>query len=122
MKRRLWLDYSRALACVLVAVGHLLMSFEGSIIAGDSVVASFFVQTIYHFHVYIFFFCSGFLFQLTFEQCWDKKVYIRKKINRCLDFAVPYIVFSFVTLCSVGTLLATSNTTLSRKGTRTSRE
>lgn len=94
--RTLYLDYSRAFACILVVLGHLLLSFQD---AGfiDNVYASFFRKAIYHFHVYIFFFCSGFLFQKSFSQCADTKVYFKKKLIRCSDFAITYIIFSFIT-------------------------
>jgi fucose 4-O-acetylase-like acetyltransferase len=36
MKREEWIDYARALACMLVALGHLVMSFEdANIVSGN---------------------------------------------------------------------------------------
>lgn len=91
-----YLDYSRAFACILVVIGHLLMSFQD---AGfiDNIFASFFRKTIYHFHVYVFIFCSGYLFQKSFTKYTDKRTYFKEKIIRCLDFAVTYVIFTFIT-------------------------
>lgn len=55
-----------------------------------------FVQIIYHFHVPVFFFCSGFLFQHSFSCCSDKKEYSLKKGLRLLDLIIPYILFTLV--------------------------
>ena len=80
MKRELWLDYSRAFACILVAVGHLLMSFKDAGIISENIFVDFLISFIYLFHVYVFFFCSGYLFQKSFEKQKTKKEY-RK--NEC---------------------------------------
>lgn len=96
-KRESWLDYLRAFACVLVALGHLVMSFQEAAIIKNSMLASVFIQVIYHFHVYIFFFCSGYLFQSSFSKCACKTEYYRKKLVKCFDFILVYILFSGVT-------------------------
>ena len=54
--REPWLDYLRAFACILVALGHLLMSFQDAHIIQKGWPASIFIELIYCFHVYIFFF------------------------------------------------------------------
>jgi len=96
VNREIWLDYIRAFACALVTLGHLANSFIDAQIVTDTGFLSAFVQIIYHFHVYIFFFCSGYLFQAHSHQV-DNKTIWRKKAARSLDFAVPYVVFSFIT-------------------------
>lgn len=97
MEREVWLDYSRAVACFLVAMGHLFMSFIDSGIIKDNIYMHFFIQTIYYFHVYIFFFCSGYLYQKTFIKCVDIRTFITKKWRRILDIFVPYLFFTAVT-------------------------
>ena len=97
MKRELWLDYSRAFACLLVAVGHLVMSFQDSVVLGENAFASCFIDFLYYFHVYIFFFCSGYLFQYGFSKIQDAKKRIQKRAFRCIDFAVTYVIFSVIT-------------------------
>lgn len=96
-KREVWLDYLRAFACALVSLGHLFRSFQDAAILQDSVLASFFDQVIYHFHVYIFFFCSGFLFQRSFFKCSGKRECLKKRFQKCLDFVIVYILFSGIT-------------------------
>lgn len=96
-KREIWLDYLRAFACILVSLGHMFMSFQEAAIIRDSILVSCFVEIIYHFHVYIFFFCSGYLFQKSFLKHVEKRTYIAKKLVKCLDFIIIYILFSGIT-------------------------
>ena len=95
-EREVWVDYLRAFACVLVALGHLFMSFQESSIR-DTLFISYIVDTIYHFHVYIFFFCSGYLVQKSFQQHADCSQFVKYKLIRCLDFMIVYVLFSGVT-------------------------
>lgn len=97
MERKLWLDYLRAIACILVTLGHLLKSFLESNIICENVVISFFIQIIHHFHVYIFFFVSGYLFQQKYQIIVKEKEFCKYRIIRCFDFFIPYVVFSFIT-------------------------
>lgn len=55
-----------------------------------------FVQVIYHFHVALFFFASGYLFQRSAERCATLKAYGRKKLLRLVDLVIPYIIFSVI--------------------------
>ena len=93
--RESWLDYLRAFACILVTLGHLLMSFQDAHIIQQGLAVSIFVELIYCFHVYIFFFCSGFLFQnKTLKSSKEIHTY---KIERSINFIILYVVFSGVT-------------------------
>ncbi len=89
--REYWIDYLRALACVLVTIGHLLMSFQEADIIGDKMVVPTFINLIYCFHVYIFFFCSGYLFQTK----QPKTCFYR--IEKCVNFLCLYIIFTGIT-------------------------
>lgn len=95
-KRELWLDYLRAFACILVTLGHLLMSFQSSGIR-DTMLMSYAIDTFYHFHVYIFFFCSGYLLQKSFERSGAGKSFAGNRLLRCLEFLIVYIIFTGVT-------------------------
>lgn len=95
-EREIWLDYLRAFACILVCIGHLLMSFQESLI-GDPAPVSYVIETIYHFHVYLFFFASGYLMQKSFRKQDDPKGYFGKKLLRCADFLIVYVLFTAVT-------------------------
>lgn len=95
-KREIWLDYLRVFACVLVCMGHLLMGFQDAKIMTHDVF-SFAVDFIYRFHVYIFFFCSGYLQQKSFEGYGDRKAFLKNKIIRAADFLIVYVIFTGVT-------------------------
>lgn len=93
--REPWLDYLRAFACILVALGHLLMSFQDAHIIQKGWPASIFIELIYCFHVYIFFFCTGYLFQNR-KQKAIREIFAYKT-ERSADFLVLYVVFSGIT-------------------------
>lgn len=95
-EREIWLDYLRAFACILVSLGHLFLSFQEASIR-DTQLISYGIDLIYHFHVYIFFFCSGYLLQKSFQRYADRKLFVRDKILRSLEFLIVYILFSGVT-------------------------
>lgn len=91
-----WVDYTKLLAIVLVAVGHLAQSLVKSSLAGDTAAYVYFDSIIYSFHVNLFFICSGFLYQrLTKKQ--DLKGYAQNVLKKLVSFGVPYFVFSVVT-------------------------
>ncbi|SDI72445.1 Acyltransferase family protein [Pseudobutyrivibrio sp. 49] len=95
MKREYWLDNLRAFACILVVIGHLLRGLIPVINLPNESYFKLFVDFIYYFHVYIFFFCSGFLFERVYSNMENEKYY-RKKAIRILDLLVPYFFFSTV--------------------------
>ncbi len=95
MKREYWLDNLRAFACILVVIGHLLRGLIPALDLPNENYFSLFVDFIYYFHVYIFFFCSGFLFERVYSNL-EKGTYYRKKAVRILDLLVPYFIFSTV--------------------------
>lgn len=92
-----WLDYLRAFACILVTVGHLLMSFQESHIIHDGWIVPTFIDLIYCFHVYIFFFCSGYLFQARSPVEYSKSHIYIYKLEKCINFLILYILFSGIT-------------------------
>ena len=93
--REIWLDYLRAFACILVTLGHLLMSFQDAHIIQQGKAVSLFVELIYCFHVHIFFFCSGYLFQSrTHKSLKEIRTY---KIERSINYLILYVVFSGIT-------------------------
>lgn len=95
--RETWLDYSRAYACILVTVGHLIMGLLEAAIIPEPSWASAFVDFIYLFHVYIFFFCGGYLFQHKAVKWTTTGEMLRYKAVRCFDLLVPYVFFTAVT-------------------------
>ena len=95
--RNYWLDYLRAFACVLVTLGHLLMSFQDLEMLPHSGIVNDFIRLIYCFHVYIFFFCSGYLFQCNKSNSLSSKKVMVYRIEKCINFLILYVLFSGIT-------------------------
>lgn len=92
-----WVDQVKLAACALVALGHLMQSFrQTGMIESGSRTYDCFMETIYLFHVPVFFFCSGYLQQVaTRISGWgDWRGHAWKKL---LNIGVPYLVFSMAT-------------------------
>ena len=74
-KREVWVDNIKVFACVLVVLGHFFqgMTKVNILVAGSGY--QWFKQSIYLFHVPLFFICSGYVYQKysevdTFESWW----------------------------------------------------
>lgn len=96
--RVVWVDAVKLFACFLVVFGHLFMSMVTSGLLDESnVFYQLLVQTIYSFHVPLFFVCSGFLYQFH-KGGSTPRVHLRSIKRKALALGVPYIVFSSLTL------------------------
>lgn len=62
-KREIWVDNVKVFACILVAMGHFFQSMTKANIVPTNTVYQWFDETIYLFHVQLFFICSGYLYQ-----------------------------------------------------------
>lgn len=91
--REIWIDNVKIFACVLVVLGHFFQSMVKSGIIAENTLAVWFDETIYCFHVQLFFICSGYLFQR------KDSVQTRGRIvaGKALTLGVPYFTFSTVT-------------------------
>lgn len=94
--RENWVDNIKVFACILVALGHFFQSMVSAGIVQETRVYSWFVDTIYYFHVPLFFICSGYLYQkyslvTTFSE-WSSNT-----VKKALTLGIPYFVFSVVT-------------------------
>lgn len=93
-----WVDAVKLFACLLVVLGHLFMSMVASgLLDEGSSWYQFAIQTIYSFHVPLFFVCSGFLYQFNHGRSTLESHFtsIRRK---ALALGVPYVTFSALTL------------------------
>lgn len=95
-KREVWLDYVKLIACILVVLGHFSASMiEAKIIEKNSI-SQWFNDTIYLFHVQLFFICSGYLYQrfckIDSFKSWGANVY-----KKLLALGIPYAVFTTIT-------------------------
>ena len=91
-KRYLWVDNLKMFACLLVVIGHLYMSMmAGGWISENNILYCWPIQTVYTFHVPLFFVCSGFLYQATAPNEWNVKKHIRNIKKKALALGVPYV-------------------------------
>lgn len=95
-KHELWVDYTKAFACILVTLGHFLQSMIKSGVLSANPFFSWLEQTIYLFHVILFFICSGYIFQKYSKVAsfFEWKNNIRRKM---VSLGIPYIVFTLIT-------------------------
>mgnify|MGYP000614840063 FL=1 len=91
-----WVDNTKCIACILVVLGHFWMSMVVSGISKENVIYDFTIQSIYTFHVPLFFVCSGFLYQKSNRvhtiKSWNKNV-----LYKLLNLGVPYFTFTLIT-------------------------
>ena len=94
--RERWIDCIKIFACVLVVLGHFLMSMVTSGLIVRSKLYEWFVETIYYVHVPLFFMCSGYLYQK--NGCVNSFTSWKRNIqNRAVVLGIPYFVFSAAT-------------------------
>lgn len=91
-----WVDAVKVFACILVVLGHFFQSMVKSDIIPETHLYSWFNQTIYYFHVPLFFICSGYLFQ-KFTSVRSFGQWKNNFIKKFISLAIPYFVFSFAT-------------------------
>lgn len=93
----IWINRIKIIACILVLLGHYLSGLQISGIIANTHLLQWFSNTIYCFHVPLFFICSGFLYQkktiIESIKDWRKNV-----IKKMLDLGVPYVFFSTLTI------------------------
>ncbi len=92
-KRELWVDNVKAIACLLVVLGHLMQGFVASGILPAEGFFSWFNRTVYCFHVPLFFICSGYLYQKRTQidsfGAWGKHI-----LQKLLTLGIPYVTFT----------------------------
>ncbi|WP_029323005.1 acyltransferase family protein [Butyrivibrio sp. AE3004] len=96
MKRDIWVDNVKVVACVFVVLGHFFQSMVKANIIEDNFLYEWFNTTIYYFHVPLFFICSGYLYQkyscVSNLQEWKNNI-----LKKFVALGVPYFVFSILT-------------------------
>ena len=95
-QREIWVDNVKVIACILVVLGHFFQSMTKSNVLPANDLYRWFNQTIYYFHVPLFFICSGYLYQklsvVNEVHSWGRNV-----LKKVINLGVPYFVFSFTT-------------------------
>ena len=95
-KRVVWIDIVKLYACILVVLGHFFMGLVGSNILPSGFCFNLFKNSIYTFHVPLFFICSGYLHQkYTNEKNLNDA--LNNRLKKLLVLGVPYFFFSTVT-------------------------
>lgn len=92
-----WVDNIKFAACVLVVLGHYWMSAVVSGIARDGTAYELIIQSVYTFHVPVFFVCSGFLYQKS-NRVHSAKSWGKNVLTKLLNLGVPYFTFEAATL------------------------
>ena len=95
-QREYWIDAVKILACVLVALGHFLQSMTQAAIISENTFLQIFDQSIYTFHVPLFFICSGYLYQ-KFSNVNTFASWRRSVIKKLIILGIPYVFFSTIT-------------------------
>lgn len=92
-----YIDKTKALACVLVVLGHFIMSMDASNILPYNSFTEWFKENIYTFHVQLFFLCSGLLYVFSIKQGNHYKYgpFVFKKL---IALGIPYLTFTTITV------------------------
>lgn len=95
-KRSIWLDNTKVFACILVTLGHFVQSMVKSGFLAPADWEFWFNNTIYYFHVPLFFVCSGYLYQrhsrIRGFDSWKNHV-----LKKAVNLGIPFLVFSLIT-------------------------
>lgn len=95
-QREIWVDYVKVVACVLVVLGHFFQSMTLAGLLPANALYRFWNQTIYYFHVPLFFLCSGYLYQ-KYSHVRTVDSWRRNVLKKAVALGIPYVVFSTVT-------------------------
>lgn len=94
--RESWVDNIKVFACILVALGHFMQSMTGAGLLTSSGWTRWFNETIYLFHVPLFFLCSGFVYQ-KYSRIRSMNSWAGNILKKLITLGVPYFVFSVAT-------------------------
>lgn len=94
--RYFFVDNLKIAACILVVLGHFFMSMVASDIIPQNSLYNYLLQTVYSFHVPLFFVCSGFLYQKS-NRVHSLRPYLKNVSQKLLDLGVPYFTFTIIT-------------------------
>ena len=107
--RDIWVDIVKVFACILVVLGHFFPSMVASDLLPSSALYEWFQQTIYYFHVPLFFICSGFLHQ-KYSNIRSVSSLGFNVIKKVLAYGIPYFSFSVVSYLLKTVFSSTVNT------------
>ena len=94
--RENWVDDVKAIACILVVLGHFFQSMTKANILPENDLYGWFNTTIYYFHVPLFFICSGYLYQ-KYSKVNSVGGWCKNVAKKALALGVPYMTFTTAT-------------------------
>ncbi len=94
--REKWVDDVKAIACILVVLGHFFQSMTKANILPENDLYGWFNTTIYYFHVPLFFICSGYLYQ-KYSKVNSVGGWCKNVAKKALALGVPYMTFTTAT-------------------------
>lgn len=95
-EREIWIDNVKVIACTLVLLGHFFQSMIAANLLPANDLYKWFNQTIYYFHVPLFFICSGYLYQ-KLSRVNNIHSWVQNIFKKALNLGVPYFTFSLIT-------------------------
>lgn len=95
-RRETWVDNVKVVACIFVVLGHFFQSMTLSNIIPANDLYHWFNQTVYLFHVPLFFICSGYLYQ-KLSRVENIASWGNNTLKKAISLGIPYITFSTVT-------------------------
>lgn len=96
-KHYFWIDNIKLFACVLVVLGHFYMSMIETKILPDNTFYKLIIQSVYTFHVPLFFVCSAFLYQCS-NRVHSVKAWGKNVLDKFINLGIPYFTFTTITL------------------------
>lgn len=93
----IWVDNVKVTACILVVLGHFFQSMVKADILPDNHLYQWFNQTIYLFHVPLFFLCSGYLYQ-KYSNVNSIRRWSSNLVKKLFNLGIPYFTFTIITL------------------------
>ena len=94
-KKNLCIDYLKITACFFVLTGHILQGLIKSGLIMQSAQIKWFLDSIYLFHVQLFFLCSGYLYSLSGQA--HEKTYLKNISSKAVSLGIPYFFFATLT-------------------------
>ncbi|MBR3844874.1 MAG: acyltransferase [Clostridia bacterium] len=95
-KRESWVDIVKGYACILVVLGHFVQSMMQSSIISASFIPLWFEQTVYYFHVPLFFICSGYLYQ-KYSRVETLAQWKNNFLKKLISLGIPFFTFAGIT-------------------------
>lgn len=94
-QREKWLDYVKAVACILVVLAHVLQGLRKSNILLNTDFLIWLDYAIYLFHMPLFFMVSGYLYKKNVK-ITSLKTYLQFVLKKLCNLGIPYIFFSLI--------------------------